>query len=111
MSEITLIVGKRIRKIRKSKKLTLEQLAERCELHPVYIGQLERGEKNASLTTLEKVACALEISLVSLLEYSTANTENPKNIPADCRNSISSMPPETHPVFYSLLKQIVNLDK
>ena len=57
MSEFTLIVGKRIRKARKAKNLTLEELAERCGLHPAYIGQLERGVKNASLYTLEKIAC------------------------------------------------------
>ena len=63
MSEFTLIVGKRIRKARKAKNLTLEELAERCGLHPAYIGQLEeRGVKNASLYTLEKIACALELS-------------------------------------------------
>lgn len=45
MSEFTLIVGKRIRKARKAKNLTLEELAERCGLHPAYIGQLERGVK------------------------------------------------------------------
>ena len=32
MSEFTLIVGKRIRKARKAKNLTLEELAERCGL-------------------------------------------------------------------------------
>lgn len=111
MSEITITVGKRIRKARKAKKLTMEQLAERCDLHPAYIGQLERGEKNASLTTLEKVACALDISLTSLLENSDTVTGNTKNIPADCRSIICSLPPETHSVFYSLLKQIINLDK
>lgn len=42
MSEFTLIVGKRIRKARKAKDLTLEELAECCGLHPAYIGQLER---------------------------------------------------------------------
>ena len=48
MSEFTLIVGKRIRKARKAKNLTLEELAERCGLHPAYIGQLEIGGQQES---------------------------------------------------------------
>ena len=55
MSEFTLIVGKRIRKARKAKDLTLEELAECCGLHPAYIGQLERGVKNASYIHLKRL--------------------------------------------------------
>ena len=80
MSEFTLIVGKRIRKARKAKDLTLEELAECCGLHPAYIGQLERGVKNASLYTLEKIACALELSLTDLVGNSDIVTETAKPI-------------------------------
>lgn len=111
MSEITVTVGKRIRKARKAQKLTMEQLAERCGLHPAYIGQLERGEKNASLSTIEKVACALDLSLTELITNSDTVTGTAKNIPADCRNIICTLPPESHEAVYSLLKQIINLER
>lgn len=111
MSEITITVGRRIRKARKAKHLTMEQLAEHCGLHPAYIGQLERGEKNASLTTIEKVACALDLSLADLLANSTTVTGTAKNIPADCRNIICTLPSQSHEVIYALLKQIINLDR
>ena len=85
MSEFTLIVGKRIRKARKAKNLTLEELAERCGLHP------------ASLYTLEKIACALELSLTDLVGNSDIVTETAKtNIPADCRSIICTLPPQSH---------------
>ena len=111
MSEITVTVGKRIRKARKAKQLTMEQLSELCGLHPAYIGQLERGEKNASLVTIEKVACALELSLTDLLANNDTVTGTAKNIPADCRNIICTLPPQSHKVVYDLLKQIINLDR
>ena len=112
MSEFTLIVGKRIRKARKAKNLTLEELAERCGLHPAYIGQLERGVKNASLYTLEKIACALELSLTDLVGNSDIVTETAKtNIPADCRSIICTLPPQSHELIYALLKQIINLER
>lgn len=112
MSEFTLIVGKKIRKARKAKNLTLEELAECCGLHPAYIGQLERGVKNASLYTLEKIACALELSLTDLVGNSDIVTETAKtNIPADCRSIICTLPPQSHELIYALLKQIINLER
>lgn len=111
MSEITVTVGMRIRKVRKAKNLTLEQLAERCGLHCAYIGQLERGEKNASLSTLEKIACALDLSLTDLLSNRDTVTGTAKNIPADCRNIICTFPPQSHELIYALLKQIINLER
>lgn len=62
MDSITTIFGKRVRMYRKQKKLSQEKLAELCELHPVYIGQLERGEKNASLETIMRVSNGLGVS-------------------------------------------------
>lgn len=55
------IVGKRIREYRKQKNWTQEQLAEAASLHYSYIGGVERGDRNISLETLEKIAAALDI--------------------------------------------------
>ena len=111
MSKITITFGKRVRKARNAKNWTLEQLAERCGLHPAYIGQLERGEKNASLSTIEKVACALDLPLTDLISNNDTVTGTAKNIPADCRNIICTLPPQSHDLIYSILKQIINLDR
>ncbi|EES74476.1 helix-turn-helix domain-containing protein [Paenibacillus sp. MB22_1] len=55
------IVGKRIREYRKQKNWTQEQLAEAASLHYSYIGGVERGDRNISLETLEKIAVALDV--------------------------------------------------
>ncbi|MFD2881591.1 helix-turn-helix domain-containing protein [Paenibacillus rhizoplanae] len=49
--------------------LSQEQLAERSGLHTNYVGQVERGEKNLTLETLEKVVGGLHISLEELFRY------------------------------------------
>ncbi|MFE6074839.1 helix-turn-helix domain-containing protein [Paenibacillus sp. NPDC057886] len=54
-------VGERIRAIRKAKSLTQQQLAELSGLDDAYIGSLERGERNFSIDTLEKIVEALKI--------------------------------------------------
>ena len=56
MSDIAKILGQRIRNYRTSKGLSQEKLAELSGCHPTYIGQLERGEKNA---TVESVECTV----------------------------------------------------
>jgi transcriptional regulator with XRE-family HTH domain len=66
MSDLSKIIGERIRNFRKEKGMSQEELANIANLHATYIGQLERGEKNATLESIEKVVNALEISLEDL---------------------------------------------
>ena len=61
-------LGKRIRTERIDKKMTQEELAERAGLHPTYIGQVERGEKSLTITSLEKIVEGLGISFSDLFE-------------------------------------------
>lgn len=53
-------VGIQIRGIRKARGLTQEELAEKAELSYKYIGELERGQVNVSLDSLQRIADALE---------------------------------------------------
>jgi len=61
------IIGAAIRKYRKKVGLTQERLAEKADLHPVYVGELERGEETASVRTLHKIAKALGVRLRDLV--------------------------------------------
>ena len=61
------LLGEQIRKHRKSKGFTLEQLAERLEVSTTFIGQIERAKGIPSLETLVKIANTLEASVDSLL--------------------------------------------
>src|SRR6058998_1105416 len=67
MATILKIVGGYIRRMRKSKRLTLEQLAEKAESNPKYLGAVERGEENIGLKKLAQVAAALRVDPYELL--------------------------------------------
>lgn len=56
-------VGNRIRELRKERNMSQETLADQSDLHPTYIGQIERGEKNASIECLYQIVKALHISM------------------------------------------------
>lgn len=68
MSDIAKTVGKRLRSYRTGQGLSQEKLAERAGLHPTYIGQVERGEKNLTIESLEKITSALDVSMASIFE-------------------------------------------
>lgn len=67
MTAVSKKIGKTIRKIRESKKITQEQLALDAGLNRAYVGYIERGERNPSTETLVKIARALKISPRDLL--------------------------------------------
>lgn len=56
-------IGGRIREFRKGRALSQEQVANLAEITPAYMGQVERGEKNVTVYTLDKICAALNISL------------------------------------------------
>lgn len=58
--------GKAIRRRRRELDLSQEELAERAELHRTYISNIERGELNPSLETMEKLVKALDINVSAL---------------------------------------------
>lgn len=60
-------IGENIRRARRQAHLTQEQLAERADLHPVYISQIERGTKAVSVETLWKLSKALRVPMTTFL--------------------------------------------
>ncbi len=68
MNNLPKIIGQRLRNYRVQQKLSQEKLAERAGCHPTYIGQIERGEKNATIESIAKIAAALKIPLSELFE-------------------------------------------
>ena len=65
--KITQILAGNIRAFRKAKSLSQEDLADMCNLHRTYMGSVERGERNVTLSTLEVIADALGVSVPKLL--------------------------------------------
>ena len=57
------ITGKRIREIRKSKNISIVELAKMVGVSKSLISQVERGDIFPSLSTLEKIAAALEVDI------------------------------------------------
>jgi transcriptional regulator with XRE-family HTH domain len=52
MNETVKLFGKRLRKIRRAARLTLEKAAEKAGLSAKFIGEIERGEKRPSFDAI-----------------------------------------------------------
>ena len=60
-------VGKRIRSIRRHKGFTQEDVAYKSGMHVSTLGRIERGESNAPLQTLNKIAQVLKVKPKEIL--------------------------------------------
>jgi XRE family transcriptional regulator, regulator of sulfur utilization len=90
MKELFILVGERIRELRKALRLSQEELASRAELHHTYIGKLERGEVNIGLESLVRVLDVLHISLKEFFD------------------SIDSKVPDEHKVLLQITEVLKN---
>src|SRR3954451_7500895 len=64
--ELHAAIGRQIRELRKTRSLTLKQMARRTNLSVSLLSQIERAESSASVSSLFKVATALDVRLTDL---------------------------------------------
>ena len=106
MSEITTIVGQRLRLRRQELGYSQELTSEKAGLHPTYIGQVERGEKNATIESIEKICIALDLPLEDL--FNKIIPCNSKCSTAQkCYDLILNQSPEDQETLYTLLENMI----
>ena len=69
-SEIHIKIGLKIKLERTKRKLSQEKLGELAGMRKTHIGDIERGTTVPSIETLNKIALALNIELVELIDVS-----------------------------------------
>jgi transcriptional regulator with XRE-family HTH domain len=76
MDERTLL-GQRVKRLRRLKGYTQEQLAERIEINPKDLSSIERGAENPTLDLLIRLAKGLQVDLYALARGVTASSSVP----------------------------------
>jgi len=61
-------LGENLKKLRLKKKLSQGDLAKKLEVDRAYISNIENGRMNPTLSTLEKIAGALGVSIKELVD-------------------------------------------
>jgi len=80
MENQRILIGRRIRDLRKAQNMVQEDLGPKAGLSSKYVGAIERGEKNAPIETLIKIATALKVELHELFifDHETEDTKELK---------------------------------
>lgn len=79
-------MGKRIRSTREARKLTREELAEKVELSPQFIADVEYGNKGVSISTLYQLAQVLNVSADYFLSGKVYDFDNNDTAAKTCED-------------------------
>jgi transcriptional regulator with XRE-family HTH domain len=66
--DIKVRIGKRLRELRLEKGLSQEKFSFICELDRTYIASIEQGKRNVSISNIEKISKALELSIFEFFD-------------------------------------------
>ncbi len=87
-SEARDLFARSLKQWRTRRGFSQEELAERADLHRTYISDVERGARNLSLESINKLAAALEVSLPTL--FATEISSDPAQFKAGAKPMISA---------------------
>lgn len=63
-----MVFSQNLRQIREEKNFSQEKLADIAGLHRTYVSSVERGERNLTIDSMEKLAQALNVDIRELLK-------------------------------------------
>ena len=111
MENLQHLIGSRIRSYRKQKGMTQGDLAEATGLHLTYIGQLERGEKNATIGTIWKISESLSVPIAEIFARipSGGGQRKDASIPELVADILCELKPEEQKVIYDLILTALKL--
>ena len=110
MEDIYRHIGRRVREERTNRAWTQEALAERLDVHPSFVGQIERGLKKPSLRTVKRIAVVFEITAAELLEEATpAQRKYP--IERKFADLVRDQSPSRQKFLYETLRELVRRSK
>lgn len=109
MPESKELIGARVRALRKERRLSQEALAGKAGLHTTYLGAIERGEKNVSIETLERIAVGLGVKIYDIL-VCLAQEIDVARMRAHITKEIRTSSPTTVKIVFDLVKDIKDLE-
>lgn len=99
MTDILLVLGNNIRKIRKEFGWTQADLAEKSGISVPFMTQIELGRKSASLEVVQNIANALNISYGQLFEENISAKQKNTSLSLLEQNIASSVVKKIHEEF------------
>lgn len=100
------LIGAKIRHIRKAKGITQEQLAEKANTTNSYIAGIERGSRNMTIGSLEKIADALGVNVFEFFEYGQFATPQEQEYVSKINELLLTRDPSDQRKAFAILKEV-----
>ena len=100
------VIGERIKKVRKNKELTQEQLAEKMDVSIAFLSRIERGSSQINLKRLTQICEILDVSEGEILN-GVSNKSN-KYLDFEFANLLKDCSSEQQKLIYDIAKVIAN---
>lgn len=108
MAPVEKIIGRKINEIRHKSHLTQIEFAEQIDVHPSYIGPMEKGRKCPSFHTLTRISERFNIPIYEFFLEPSAASDNPL---LELNLLLSSYPLEDQRMVLALARSVFeNLD-
>jgi len=109
VEDVKRLVGDRIRKLRKERGLSQEELGYKSDLHYTHIGAIERAEKNWSIDTLVKVAGGLNVTVNDLL-FLPSKPEDIRSLKKSVITEINESSPAALKIFSDMVRSVKSME-
>lgn len=102
-------VGFRIRYFRQLRNWSQEKLALQAGINPAFLGHLERGLKSPTISTLEKIVSALEITFAEFFADETGISDLKKSEIQRIEYAVRDLDADSIAKIADIVQQIVEL--
>ena len=99
------IIGERLKKARKSKHMTQEELSEKLDMSVAFLSRIECGSSFISLKRLDQICEILGITKGSILDGASVNSKDYLN--KDFSELLSNCSKDKYKLIYNIAKVIV----
>ncbi|MFN3721275.1 MAG: helix-turn-helix domain-containing protein [Rhizobium rhizophilum] len=87
--DVRKLIGLNIRKLRVERGLSQERLALAAEIDRSYVGRIERGQENVTISVLVNLATALSVNVKVLFDDTVAAEPHLRGLPAGRKSTAS----------------------
>lgn len=102
-------IGSRVRQLRNERGLSQEQIALKAEITTAYLGMVERGEKNPTVVTVEKICFALGISLAEFFADSFKPSADLDEVSLQILHQLDGKSAEEKQAILAIIKQTLKI--
>jgi transcriptional regulator with XRE-family HTH domain len=74
--ELQKTLGRNLRRLRESQGMSQEDFADKLGYHRTYLGGVERGERNLTLRSVERIASLANVGPLALLTEASGDIDN-----------------------------------